>query len=82
MTLDEGDVNGFRGTAAGKKAIRNNKKRGSNKSGNKREDPSLSFQPSVGYEVGKPCDYVSAFCAGGDATLSQLVVLARDSRVD
>ena len=60
MTLHEADVNGFRGTAAGKKAMRNNKKRGNHKSNNKREDPSLSFHPSVVYEVGKPCDYVSA----------------------
>lgn len=60
MTLDEGDVNGFRASAAGKKANRNNKKRGPNKGTAKREDPSLSYHPSVVYEVGKPCDYVSA----------------------
>lgn len=59
MTLDDADVNGFKGTSAGKKANRNNKKRGNTTKTVKREDPSLSYHPSVVYEVGKPCDYVS-----------------------
>lgn len=66
MTLDESDVNGFKGTAQGKKANRNNKKRLTKS--NKREDPSLSYHPSVVYEVGKPCDYVSILACRSSAT--------------
>lgn len=54
MTLDEEDVNGFKASAAGKKAANKNKKR---KGRNKREeDPSLAW--TAEYDPARPTDYV------------------------
>lgn len=54
MTLDEEDVNGFKASAAGKKAANKNKKR---KGRNKREeDPALAW--TAEYDPMRPTDYV------------------------
>ena len=54
MTLDEEDVNGFKASAAGKKAANKNKKR---KGRSKREeDPALAW--TAEYDPARPTDYV------------------------
>ena len=53
MTLDSEDVNGFKGTAAGKKANRNNKKKGKRR---KEEDPAFAW--TAEYDPTRPTDYV------------------------
>ncbi|KAK4703888.1 splicing factor 45, partial [Phenoliferia sp. Uapishka_3] len=57
MTLDADDVNGFRQSAAGKKASGAAAKKGKGKkNAQKKEDPNLAFT-SVAYDPARPCDY-------------------------
>ena len=55
MTLDAEDINGFKGTAAGKKAASKAKKR-NKKNKNKEEDPALAW--TAEYDPARPTDYV------------------------
>ena len=60
MTLDSEDINGFKGTAAGKKAANKAKKR-NKKNKNKEEDAALAW--TAEYDPARPTDYVSgSFC--------------------
>lgn len=65
MTLDDDDVKGFKQTAAGKRAVRNEGKSG-RKKGKKREDPALQFGDTP-YDAARPCDYVRVLKMAGPA---------------
>ena len=59
MTMDEEDVNGFKASAAGKKAANKNKKRKGK--GKREEDPALAW--TAEYDPARPTDYVRCHLA-------------------